>query len=202
MILNPFLEGELRQGEGFAKGFEVMLKKTQGRFTGQISYAYTSSKLQIEDLNAGRVYPSHQDKPVDFSLSLDFMAHTRWRLNFSAFYASGMPISTPSGFYTYRGTQVPYYTRQNNDRLPDYKRIDIGSTWRLNRREKAFEHYLNISFYNFFNFRNYAFLNFNKIEGEDGKYYVPSDKTNPQELLPTYRYIYAVIPSFTYSLRF
>jgi hypothetical protein len=120
----------------------------------------------------------------------------------NAIYTSGMTISTPTGFYYYRGSQVPVYTKQNNDRLPDYKRMDIGSSWRLNKVDKNFEHYFTLTLYNFFNTRNYAFLNFNKTQGSDGKYYVPADKLNSQELLPTYRYVYSIIPSFTYSLKF
>jgi len=202
MLLNPYLEGELRQGEGYAYGFEIMLNKTQGRLSGQLSYGFTRSRLRVGDLNDNRWYPTHQDKPVDISLSLDYKVNPRWTLNLNGIYTSGMTISTPTGFYYYRGSQVPVYSRQNNDRLPDYRRVDLGSVWRLNRIDKTFEHYFTFTLYNFFNTRNYAFLNFNKIQGSDGKYYVPADKLNPHELLPTYRYVYSIVPSFTYSLKF
>jgi len=202
MFLNPYLEGELRQGDGYAKGFEIMLQKTTGRLTGQISYGYVNSTLKITGLNGGRSYPSHQDKPVDFSFTLDYRLKRRWTANLNVIYTSGMPLSTPTGFYYYRGSQVPVYTEQNNDRLPDYKRIDVGTQWRLNKVDKTFEHYLSFTFYNFFSYRNFAFLNFNKMEGSDGKYYVPSDKMNPPEQVVTYRYIYSLVPSFTYSLKF
>ncbi len=202
MFLNPYLEGELRQGKGYAGGFEVMIRKTQGRLTGQLGYGFTRSYLKINDLNADRWYPSHHDRPVDVSLSLDFKVKPRWTLNLNAVYTSGMTISTPTGFYYYRGSQVPEYTQQNNDRLPDYRRVDIGSAWRLNRIGKTFEHYFTLTLYNFFNSRNYVFLNFNKIKGADDKYYIPADKMNQQEQLPTYKYVYSIVPSFTYSLKF
>jgi hypothetical protein len=202
MFLNPYLEGELRQGNGYAYGFEIMVKKTQGRLNGQLGYAYARSFLQIDGLDANEVYPSHQDKPIDVSLSGDYQVRPRWTLNLNFVYTSGMTLSTPTGFYFYRGTQVPVYTKQNNDRLPDYQRVDIGSAWRLNKREKTFEHFFTLTFYNFFNTPNYAFLNFNKIEGSDGKFYVPADKLNLQTQVPTYRYVYSIIPSFTYSLKF
>jgi hypothetical protein len=202
MLLNPYLEGELRQGDAYACGFEIMLRKTTGRLTGQIGYGYARSYLHISDLNNNQWYPSHQDKPVDLSLLLDYKIKPRWSINLTAVYTSGMTLSTPTGFYFYRGSQVPVYTKQNNDRLPDYRRMDVGSVWRLNKQEKIFEHYFTLSIYNFFNTKNYAFLNFNKIKGDDGKYYVPADKLNLQEQLTTYRYVYSIIPSFTYSLKF
>ena len=46
MFLNPYLEGEIRQGPGYAYGFEILLKKSTGRLTGQIGYAYTRSYLR------------------------------------------------------------------------------------------------------------------------------------------------------------
>jgi len=202
MLLNRFLEGELRQGDGEAYGFEILLKKSQGKVTGQIGYAYTRSFLTIEGLNNNRRYPSHQDKPIDFSLSLDFMARPRWTLNVNVVYTSGMALSTPAGFYYYRGKQVPVYALQNNDRLPDYKRIDLGSMWRLNRNQKRFEHHISIAFYNLFSFRNYAFLNFNKMQDENGKFRVPADTYNLDEQVATYRYMYSMIPSITYSMKF
>ena len=202
MLLNPYLEGEIRQGDGEAYGFEIMLKKTRGKITGQFGYAYTRSFLKIEGLNDNRRYPAHQDKPLDLSLSVDVMVRPRWTLNMNLVYTSGMVMSTPTGFYYYRGKQVPVYSRQNNDRLPDYKRFDLGSVWRLNKKEVRFEHYISLAFYNLFAIKNYAFLNFNKIQDEEGKFYVPADTYSMEEHIVTYRYMYTMIPSLTYSLKF
>ena len=202
MFLNPYLEGELRQGDGSAYGFEVMLKKTQGRLTGQLGYAFNRSWLTIEELNYGKTYPAHQDRPVDLSLSADYKLKTRWTINLNLVYTSGMTISTPTSFYYYRGTQVPVYAEMNNSRLPAYRRLDIGSAWRLNKKEGAFSHYFTFTLYNIFDARNFAFLNFNKIQGVDGKFYVPADKQQQNNQVVTYRYIYSVVPSFTYNLQF
>jgi hypothetical protein len=202
MLLNPYLEGELRQGNGKAYGFEILIRKNSGKLTGQIGYAFTKSLLQIKGLNLNRWYPSHQDKPMDISLLVDYKIRPRWSVNVNLMVTSGMPVTSPTGFYYYRGTQVPFYSEQNNDRFPDYKRADIGSVWRLNKMGKPFEHYLTFTVYNFFNTRNYAFLNFNKIQGKDDKFYVPADRSGQQSVIPTYRYIYSVIPSLTYSLKF
>jgi hypothetical protein len=202
MFLNPYLEGELRQGDGVAEGFEVMIRKNLGRLTGQLAYGYTRSTLTIAGLNGGRAYPSRQDRPVDLSLALGYMLRQRWTVNFNGMIMSGMPVTTPTGWYNYRGTTVPVYGRQNNDRLPAYKRVDLSSTWRLNRKERTFAHQLTFTLYNFFNNRNYAFLYFSKTEGDDGKFYIPADKLNPGEMVATYRYVYSFVPSFTYSLKF
>jgi outer membrane receptor protein involved in Fe transport len=201
-LLNPFLEGELRQGNGEAWGIEFLIKRTIGKFTGQLSYAYTRSYLKIIGLNFDKRYPSHYDRPVDLCLNANYSTSPRVSLNLNVIYSSGMPYTTPTGFYYYRGEQVPLYSSLNNDRLPAYKRVDIGLNWKLNKQVKSFEHFLNISFYNFFGFKNVAFLNFNKTIAENGKFYIPADNTNSLEELVTYRYIYSLVPSITYSLTF
>ncbi len=202
MILNPFIEGEIRQGDGTAYGFEILAKRTKGRLTGQLGYAYTRSLLKIKGLNGNRAYPAHQDKPVDFSLNFGYMLYPRWHVNASFNISSGMKITTPTGFYYYRGNQVPIYTKQNNQSLPLYKRIDIGTTIRLNKIGAETEHYLNLAFYNFFAFQNPAFLSFNKTVNSSGTIIVPSDNINQPELTPTYRYIYSIVPSINYNLKF
>ena len=202
MLLNPLLDGELRQGEGEAYGVEVMLRRTRGKISGQLGFAYARSFLTIKGLNNNLTYPSRQDRPLDVNLSVDYAPGPRLTLNLNAVYTSGITMTTPTGFYYYRGKQVPVYTGQNNDRLPPYKRLDLGLSWRLNRKEQRFEHYIALSIYNLFATRNYAYLNFNKIQGEDDKFYVPADTYNINEQITTYRYMYSMIPSITYNLKF
>lgn len=202
MFLNSFIEGQLRQGDGEAYGFEILLRKQSGRLTGHLGYAFTRSRLHINDLNNNLPYLSQADRPVDLSFGMEYKINRRWTVNLNAQYSSGMTLTTPTGFYFYRGSQVPLYTSQNNDRLPDYRRIDLGSVWQLNRPGKIFTHFLTLTVYNALFAKNYAFLAFNKTQTGDGKFVVPSNVMHPLPLIPTYRFVYAVIPSLTYSLKF
>ena len=202
MLLNPYLEGELRQGDGTAYGFEIMLKKSMGQLSGHLAYGYSRSFLQIDGLNLNRRYNSHQDRPVDITFLLNYQAKPRWLLSLNMVYTSGMCITTPTGFYYYRGEQVPIYTKQNNDRLPDYKRVDVSISIRLNKLHKPTVQMLNISIYNFFNYQNPAFLNFNKIAADNGEFLVPADLLNHEDLVVTKRFIYSFIPSISYSISF
>ncbi len=202
MLLNPYIEGEIRQGNGKAYGFEILIKRTLGKVSGQIGYSFTRSKLKIDGLNGNREYYSRQDKPVDFSFLVNYRIRPRWSANLNLSYGSGLRYTTPTGFYYYRGAQIPLYTEQNNQRLPDYRRIDIGTNIRLNKIEKHTAHYLTINIYNFFARKNPMLINFNKIENTDGNIIVPADKLNPQEQIVTYRYVYTFAPSVTYNLKF
>lgn len=202
MVLNPHIEGEIRQGKGKAYGFEIFIKKKIGKLTGQFGYSYTKSKLKIGGLNGNREYLSRQDKPIDFSFLIEYKVRPRLSANINIVYSSGIRYTTPTGYYYYRGAQVPFYTEQNNECLPDYKRVDIGTNIRLNKFEKKSDHYLSISIYNFFATKNPALLNFSKTSDSEGNPIIPADKLNYPELKPTYRYIYSFIPSITYYLKF
>ncbi|MBN1117774.1 MAG: TonB-dependent receptor [Bacteroidales bacterium] len=201
-LLNPFIEGELRQGDGNAYGLELMIKKITGKVFGQVSYAYSRSFLQIDGLNENKIYPSRQDKPLELNISLGIQAKPRWEIQSALVFNSGLRVTTPTGFYYFQGKQVPVYTEINNQSLPNYKRFDISSTFKLNKKERKTQHYLNIAFYNFFGFRNMAFITFNKTITNENQIVVPVDIEKNTELTPTYRFIYSIVPSFNYSMRF
>jgi hypothetical protein len=199
-LLNPLIEGELRQGHGKAYGFEVSLQKTYGRLTGQLGYSFTRSLLKINGLNNNQPYKARQDKPVDVSLSLAYYLKPRWLMSANLMYSSGLMTTVPTGFYYYRGSQVPLYTEQNNDRMPAYIRFDLGFDWRLNKQDDGpIKHHLILAFYNFFNDKNSAFLYFTKTQNSNGDFVIPTDKLNYPEQIPTHRYIYSIIPSLTYN---
>ncbi len=201
-LLNAFLEGELRQGKGKAYGFELLLRKKQGKLTGQVGYSFTRSTLKINELNNNREFKARQDKPVDLSLGVNYLVTPRWLATTNFLYHSGLMTTTPTSFYSYRGTQVPVYAEQNNSRLPDYKRLDIGSDFKLNRSTGNFEHHLVVSIYNVLGFKNPAFLYFTKTEEDNGDFVIPTDKLNLQKQVITQRYIFSVMPSITYKLSF
>ena len=161
MLINPFVEGEIRQGKGDSYGLEFSIIKSIGNFSGQISYTYSRSMLQIEDLNNNRWFPSNFDRPQNFSMNLSWQLKPRWTLDVDYHVMSGLRFTSPSSFYNYRGIQVPLYTEQNNDQLPAYSRFDISTTIRLNKKEQRFNHSLNFSVLNLFGKKNPIFIRHN-----------------------------------------
>lgn len=203
LLLNAFMEGELRQGNGKAYGFEVYVKKNMGKLTWQAGYGYTRSFVQIDGLNNNEQYRARQDKPIELSASLGYFFKPRWLMSGNYTLTSGMVTTTPTGFYNYRGSQVPIYAKKNNDRLPNYSRFDLASDFRLNKNASGpIEHHLIVSLYNMFWKKNAAFYYFSKAETEEGNFVIPSDKLAPKTQITTYRYIYSIIPSISYNLKF
>ncbi|MCD4696505.1 MAG: TonB-dependent receptor [Bacteroidales bacterium] len=201
LLLNPLIEGELRFGEGRSYGFELLFRKTKGRFTGWISYTYSRTLKQINGVNNGNEFPAYYDRPHDFSFFFSY--HLTKKLNFSAnwIYYTGSAITTPIGFYQYNGYTVPLYGDKNNDRLPDYHRLDVALAWQLNKPERKFQHSLTFAIYNFYNKHNPVSINFNKIESGNGNFVVPENLFGTSEVLSTQKYLLGIMPSITYKFK-
>lgn len=201
MLYNPQLEGELRFGKGWAYGIELMLAKPQGNFTGWLSYTYSRALLKIDGVNNGEIYPASYDSPNNFNINLNYSLK-RWLFSASWIYMTGNAITTPVAFYYYNGYTIPVYANKNNDRLPDYHRLDISVTFRINKPERRFQHSIMLTVYNAYARNNPISINFNKIIDDNGKFVVPSNLSGNYELVPTKMYVAGIIPSINYKFKF
>ncbi len=202
LFLNPFIEYELRFGEGKAYGLETMLTKKYGRMNGWISYTYSRSVLTIEGINSGDPYPSYGDRPHDLSLFLSYKLSYSLELTGNFVYMTGAPFTTPTAFYYYENYQVPVYFKRNNDRLPAYHRLDLALNWDLRKKEGRFDHELIFSIYNVYARKNPVAIHFNKIENEAGELVVPYNYYEAPELTATQYFIYRMVPSISYHFSF
>ena len=202
MLMNPLVEYQLVFGRGKAYGLEMILNKDYGKLNGWISYTLSRAFSQVEEINGGHAYPAYSDRPHDFSLYLSWALHKRLTFTGNFIYMTGAPFTTPTGFYYYDNHQVPIYASRNNDRLPDYHRLDVALNWHLSKPERKFQHELIFSVYNLYNRKNPVALHFNKIEAENGSYVVPIDFYSNPELVSTHFYLYGIVPSISYHFNF
>lgn len=202
LFLNPLIERELRFGKTYAGGVEVMLRKEKGRLQGWIGYAYTKAVKIIDDVNNGNPYPAFSDRPVDVSLFLRWQPGQRWLYTLGVVYASGMPFTTPTGYYDYMGYKVPVYSQKNNSKMPDYFRTDVSAQFMLNKPHRKFKNYITFSVYNLTNHKNPAIIHFNKMIDDDGKFVVPSDYYGENQLQPSQIILLGVIPTLKYNFHF
>lgn len=203
LLLNPHIEGELRFGDGWAYGLELSLSKEIGKYTGMISYSFSQADKQIKDVNYSNAYRAIYDRPQEFSITFSMVLSRHWLFSGNWIYATGSPLTTPSSFYYYQGDYVPIYHERNNDRFPDYHRLDIAATVRTDpSKNKRFNHSLTIAIYNLYGRKNPISINFNKIENKDGELVVSNDVCNSVDRVITQMYIYSFIPSLTYNFKF
>jgi len=202
MLMNPLVEEELRFGVGTTYGLETILKKEHGTLTGWVSYTFSRAIYHVDEINGGDPYPAYADRPNDFSLYLSWELRPRLILSGNFIYMTGGPISTPTGFYYFEDHQVPIYAKRNNDRLPDYHRLDVALNWRLNKPGERYQHELIFSVYNLYNRINPVAMNFNKTLDENGNLVVPVNfYTNPKLYASRY-YLYGIVPSVSYHFNF
>jgi len=202
MLMNPLVEYELRFGNGKGYGLEMILNKESGKLNGWVSYTLSRAISQIDEINGGDPYPSYSDRPHDFSFYFSWSINPRLTFTGNFIYMTGAPYTTPTGFYYYDSHQVPIYASRNNDRLPDYHRLDAALNWHLSKPGRHFQHELIFSVYNLYNRKNPVALHFNKTEDNNGDYVVPYDfYTNP-ELVSTQYFLYGIVPSISYHFNF
>jgi len=202
MLMNPLVEEELVFGEGRAYGLETILNKEHGKLSGWISYTLSRALYQMDEINEGAPYSAYSDRPHDFSFYLSWAFHPRLSLSSNFIFMTGAPFSTPTGFYYYDNHQVPVYAERNNDRLPDYHRLDLALNWQLSKAERKYQHELIFSVYNLYNRINPVALHFNKITDESGNFVVPVDFYSNPKLLSSQYYLYGIVPSVSYHFNF
>ncbi len=202
LLFNPLIEGELRFGEAWSYGAEFLIKKSEGHLTGWLSYTYSRVFKKTEEVNNNDAYPASYDRPHNINMNISWFTKKRWSFSANWQYLTGETITTPSGFYYYNGYSIPVYNEKNNDRLPDYHRLDISIGFRISKPGKKFQHNICFTLYNVYRRKNPISINFNKIIDEDGNYVVPSDLNGNYEKVPTAISVAGIIPSITYKFNF
>ena len=202
MLMNPHLERELRFGTGEAYGFEILLKKYAGRMNGWIGYSWSRSWRHIKDINNNERYRAGWDRPHDLNLYLSYNISDRWIISMNWLYMTGFAFSSPTSFYKYNGYTVPIYEKKNNDRLPDYHRLDINAEFQINKKPRRYSHKIRLTFFNLYNRTNPIAINFNKTLYPNGEPVVPGNLFPAPELYATQKYLFGIVPSINYTFTF
>lgn len=201
ILLNPAMEGQLRFGQATAYGIELQLKKDEGRLRGWVGYSYSRAQRQFPDINGGKSYNAFYDRPHQINVVLAYDATLRWNFGLNWNFSTGAPFTSPIGFYSFNGQEVPLYGQKNNDRLPNYHRLDVSATVRLNKNpEKKFHHSLTFSIYNLYGRKNALFINYNKTEVSPGSFSIPSNLLDAYRTTSQY-YLFSVVPSISYNFK-
>ncbi len=191
IILNPELEGELRFGWGRSYGFESILKKDEGKLTGWIAYTLSRSELKIDGINHGRIFPSNYDRLHDLAFVGQYRLTNRLTVSINWVYASGAPVTFPTGRFLYGNVVVPVYSDRNQSRMPAYHRLDLAASLKGKQKPgRRFRGEWSFSIYNVYNRKN-AWLIFFKANEDD------PDITEAYKL-----YMFPIIPALSYNFRF
>lgn len=191
LLLNKYLEGELRIGKSKAYGVEFLLKKTEGILTGWVGYTWSRAERTIPEINEGKTYAAPFDKKHDVSAVLSYQLNKRVSLSANWVYSTGQPVTLPIQRYEINGTVIPYYSERNGARYDDYHRLDLALTLQgKNKKNRAWSGEWVFSIYNAYNRKNTWALNF------------VQDNENPNETYAEKTYLFPLIPAVTYNFKF
>ena len=197
LVANDAIEQVILDGNARAYGLEFLLRKNEGTFQGWIAYTLSKSEQKTAPrneneigINNGQWYNTPYDKPHDLSIYGNYTLSDRWKLNGNFIYQTGLPTNYPIGQFDFQGVVVPYYGLRNEQRLPDYHRLDLSATYTPKRKSNAlYQSEWVFSLYNVYNRMNAASINFRQ-----------NADTGVNEAVRTS--IFGLVPAVTYNFKF
>ena len=191
LLLNDNLEGELRFGRAWSYGLETFVRLTEGRLTGWVSYTWSRTFREIPLINQGNKYPASYDRPHDVSIVLNYGFSRRLSAGMNWVYATGSPVTFPTGRFVIGNTVAPVYSNRNAWRLPDYHRLDLSATLTgKGKPGRKWQGEWNLSVYNAYYRKNPWVINF------------VSNPDRPNETYAEMTYLFGILPAISYNFKF
>ncbi|MFV0378052.1 MAG: TonB-dependent receptor [Mangrovibacterium sp.] len=191
LLLNKYLEGEIRTGSAKAYGLELLIKKTEGKMTGWIGYTLSRAERTIEGINDGKTFVAPYDKPHEINTVFNYEISRRVSFSANWLFATGQPVTLPVQRYELNGTIIPLYTERNGGRYEPYHRLDVSVTLQPKKNtQRKWKGEWVFSIYNLYNRKNTWSLSFKQ------------DAENPNETYAEKIYLFPIIPSVTYNFKF
>lgn len=202
LLLNSIPETAMLQGKGRAYGVELFIKKNRGFLTGWLSYTYSQTQLLVdgaypeERINNGEWYPANYNKPNNLSLAISYKQDNRISYSANFVYSTGRPYTSPEDKYIVNGIYIPNYTGRNQNRIPDFHRLDLSVTIDPNpKKESAIKGSWTFSVYNVYARQN-AYSIFFRTKNDYAL--LVSKQVNAYKL----SILGTIFPSVTYNFRF
>jgi len=147
-ISSENLDSLVDVGDGYAYGWEFFLQKETGRLNGWLSYAWSLSRKSLN----GKEYYTNWDRRHVFNVIGNFELSKKWSGNFKWTFQSGQPFTPILGYYEETlpgGSMADVYYRtipgtRNSDRYPNYHRLDIGLTRKINSKWMKGEFFIQV----------------------------------------------------------
>ena len=196
------IEDKVTFGKGTSKGAELLLRKSEGKMTGWVSYALSWTDRTFPEINFGRTFSYDNDRRHDLSISVLHRFSERFRMSASWVITSGKPYTLPTRQFDAGNTlanpgdnQLSYepvaldYSGKNNYRLPTFHRLDISVGWY--KQKHWGERSIHVGLYNAYNRANTFYITrglYSEAEGLKYRYRSVS--------------LFPVIPGVSYQIKF
>ena len=196
LVANDNIETVILPGKSRAYGFEILLKKSEGRHKFMVAYTLSKSEQKtpgrnsFEDgINFSNWYNTPYDKPHDFSINSEYILSKKLKIVGNFIYQTGQPTNYPNSQYTYMNLNVPNFGKRNSQRLPHYHRMDINLTLTPEKKNKKIEGSWVFGIYNLYDRDNASSIIFRR-----------NNETLKNEAVQIS--IFGIVPSVTYNFKF
>lgn len=139
------------EGQGRSYGVEFSVNKTKGKLTGSLSYTWSKTDRQTPGVNQNQWYPFRYDRRHDFALTAQCPLNNGWKIAGTFEYQTGaavtLPVAIQLNYEEAHGTSF-IFSGRNNQRMPDYHRLDIGLSHTLKNKRSGQERTWSMGIYN------------------------------------------------------
>ena len=165
------LADDFSTGSSTSKGLDVILKKRIHDYTIWFNYSLNKTSFLFSDILEDS-FPATNDQRHTLSL-INNWKYKDWTFSLSYQYKSGLPYSQPEEIVAYieeeTGDLEYYldYENLNQERLPNYSRLDLGINYRPTFKKLPFQTEFNFSIINLLNQTNLFSKDFYLADLED-----------------------------------
>jgi CarboxypepD_reg-like domain/TonB-dependent Receptor Plug Domain len=172
----------LTRGRGRVKGVEWFLQKKSGDLTGWLSYTFSKSERN------------------NVSIVGNYKINKNWSMAANWSYQTGYPITLPKSVgISLAGKPTPFYQYRNNNRMPDYHRLDIAFTYAHLTKKRQRQASWNFGVYNAYNRANPYYLELDTIY-ESTSINTSSPIYDKNQI--TKHAIFPILPYVNYQIKF
>ncbi len=201
-------EDQFFEGEGRARGLDLLLKKNTGKLTGWVGYTLSDVRYQFPEINRGQSYYADHDQRHELNI------YANWQLGKLSlfgtwFYGSGTPYTNEEQIAPFQNEkpredvyriEVP---EKNNMRFAPYHRLDMGASYLLSWGDVDFN--LSCTLFNIYDRRNEYDIRLDPVGPKQGAPPGPGSPPpgGPRRRVPNQTYTFVRLMGFTptFSLR-
>lgn len=186
------IKNDLIIGKGKAYGLEMMINKNIGKFKGWLSYTWSRSERNFQELNYGNTYFAKYDRRHNLSIVGTYDFNSKWNFGITQIFTSGNRFTMPTSWYFINNNPVKEYSGYNNAQMPNYIRTDLSINYFFIKNLKK-ESAVNFSIYNTFNIENPVYVILNVEVNKEFETVV---------VAPEKKVMYRILPSISWKFKF
>jgi hypothetical protein len=132
------LEGQILAGKGKSYGFELLLRRQEGSFSGWLGYSLSWTTNHFDQINGGEPFSPRWDRRHEIGAAFSYSLGEHWEFGATWTFGTGQPHTLPTGVYSYSeiGVQAEKstpassssnldYATRDGSRLPAFHKLDL-----------------------------------------------------------------------------